>query len=755
MDKPLRFALFCFVAAFLALSGSAVSGEPAGSGSLRPVSAKAPVPLDSSAAPLIELDGSISVSPDGGELTYRWEQISGPKVALSSYHIAKPQFRTSVPGVYEFQLVVSANGLESEPHIVRLEIERENAPPVAKLIAEVWGQVGKVIEVDGSASFDPEGEEITYLWRAVTPGLSIPADALTHPVLTFEPDVDGVFEVELVVSDGEKNSEPARCLLTIKPRPRPPVAQARIVTVEIPAGATTTQTTELAAMAAPGDADRTPVAPIEPLPEIRMQPDEWTASEVEAGGVANPVLVSPAPRIAPPLADTPSAAFSALADVELLAPPAPEGGMMSAPEPVFSEQIVPPAVSTPVGDLAPMAAPDTVVWTPSPSMEMPELAALPFADSPHLAVAPAPPLYSPAVEPQVSMLPVIPEISSAPRPVARISAPQRTETGKVIMLDARNSYSPSGNRLRYGWRQTMGPAVGSLEVVLDGAAERFVAPLPGEYEFELVVTDGGVESDPVLHRLWVDKEPDPPVAVVVAPTHALPGSLVKMDASQSYDPLGGHLVYRWRQTGGPKVTNYIIDEREGDAAPAFRPAEQGQYSFSLSVFNGASSSKPIDIDIEVTEAARRPPGLAIGGPDRAKVGERLVLSAVATDAMGWNLTYEWQQVEGPAQALSPSNGIRAMVLPTMGGRYAFTVMARDESGREVASASRTLEVQGGRVRRASPASPAKDISEPGARRVPELTPLPNSKQTPMVFPEPQTRENGRGGAEVLRGGKNR
>lgn len=757
-SKPARFVALLFVAAVMACAGTVVAGEPAGNGSLRPVSAKAPVQPGAETAPLIELDGSISVSPDGGELTYRWEQISGPKVTLSSYHTAKPQFRTSTPGVYEFQLVVSANGLDSEPHIVRLEIERENAPPVAKLVAEAWGQVGKVLEIDGSESFDPEGEDVTYQWRAVTPGLEIPAEALSRSVLTFEPEVDGTYEVELVVSDGEKTSEPARCLLTIKPRPRPPVAQARIITVEIPAGATTTETTELSAMAAPGSTDKLPIPPIEPLPEIGTQTDAWTASEVKAGGVPNPGLTSPGSPIA---SATPPAPM-AIPSLTTTEPPVfavPE--TVPAPPPVFSEQFIPsPAAAPPslAGDLAPMAAPDNIVWTPSPaqSMDYPELAALPY-DQPHSVVAPAPPLAPQVMEPQFSVLPIIPETPSAPRPVARISAPQRAETGKVVMLDARNSYSPSGSRLEYGWRQTAGPAVADLELVLDGAAERFVAPYPGEYEFELVVSDGGVASDPVTHRLWVEKEPDPPVAVVVAPTHALPDSLVKMDATQSYDPQGGHLIYRWRQTGGPKVTNYVIDERVGDAAPAFRPSKEGLYSFSLSVFNGSRSSNPIDIDIEVTDAARRPPTLSIGGPDKAKVGERLVLNAVAMDATGWNLTYEWQQVEGPGQALSPSSGIRAMVVPPAGGRYVFTLTARDESGAEVASASRTLEVQGGRSRGGAPyvipPTPVKTPSEPGLRRVPELTPLPNSKQTPMTFPQPQTRGGGRGGAEVLQGGK--
>ncbi len=100
----------------------------------------------------------------------------------------------------------------------------------------------------------------------------------------------------------------------------------------------------------------------------------------------------------------------------------------------------------------------------------------------------------------------------------------------------------------------------------------------------------------------VTNGPGPPVAIVVAPTHALTGTLVAMDARQSYDPAGGRLTYRWRQTGGPRVTKYSIDERLGDTVPAFTPEEPGLYSFSMSVFNGTIGSEPIDIDVEVAAA---------------------------------------------------------------------------------------------------------------------------------------------------------
>lgn len=615
-SSPFR-GLAIFLCLVLAVSAAARAGDatvrPA---SIRPPDQAAPASLIPST--LIELDGSVSSSPDGSELSYRWRQVSGPKVELSDYSSPKPYFRTAQPGVYEFELVVAANGLDSEPHLVRLEIERENLPPVVKLPEEVWGQVGKVLEIDASESFDPEGEKLTYRWRPLSRGLAIPPAALSQPVLAFEPGVDGVFEVELIISDGEKTSAPVICRLNIKPKPLPPVAKVRINTLESP--------------------------PAQP-------PQELSAMS-------------------------------------------------------------PPAM----------------------------------------------------------------------RPVARIEGPVVANTDDMVMLDGRPSQGHSGQRLNYLWRQKSGAFINDFELVFDGSVERFKAPRPGDYEFELVVVDDDVESLPVTHRIKIVKDPDPPVAVVVAPSRAMPGDLIKMDATQSYDMAGNALIYRWRQTGGPAVKNYVIDEVLGDSAPAFHPPSPGVYSFELIVASGKLQSKPIEIDIEVGNA-RRPPALSVHGPEVANAGDRLVLEGAAENLDGRGVAFAWKQLEGPALALGQSNGLRAAVSPPVPGRYVFE-MAAVENGQVVAAARRTLEVfnspagaarNGGANARAAavqplpqlpsnPNSPAlvvppapvgtsqTDTGQAG-RRVPELAPLNTSNPKTPSRSNTTGSSDGRAAAQVMTGGR--
>ncbi|MCD7897979.1 MAG: hypothetical protein LUG50_15105, partial [Planctomycetaceae bacterium] len=216
-------------------------------------------------ATLIELDGSISENPEGGTLEYRWTQTDGPPVELSDPTSPKPNFRTAEPGVYVFELVVSSDGLQSEPHIVQLEIECENLPPVAKIPSEATGQVGKLFELDDGESFDPEGVSLTYRWRPITGGLELPLSALSKQVLSFEPTREGVYDIELVVSDGEKTSPPAICRLAIRPRPKPPVARARVIALG-PGGDNAGQPVILSSDTVPANSLQASVPPSSPVP---------------------------------------------------------------------------------------------------------------------------------------------------------------------------------------------------------------------------------------------------------------------------------------------------------------------------------------------------------------------------------------------------------------------------------------------------------------------------------------------------------
>lgn len=89
-------------------------------------------------------------------------------------------------------------------------------PPSAVVGADQEVPHGTTVTLDGSASTDPEGAELSYLWELLsipagsTAVLSAPASATP----TFVADVDGVYSVGLTVSDGHRRSEPATVTVT-------------------------------------------------------------------------------------------------------------------------------------------------------------------------------------------------------------------------------------------------------------------------------------------------------------------------------------------------------------------------------------------------------------------------------------------------------------------------------------------------------------------------------------------------------------
>ncbi len=802
---------------------------------------------------LIELDGSISTSPDGSPLTFAWTQISGPKVDLSNPASDKPSFRTVWPGTYVFELVVTANELQSEPHVVQLEIEAENQPPVAKVMPEIWGQVGKLLEVDGGASFDPEEEDLTYQWQTLTPGLDIPRDALKKPVLAFEPTRDGVFEIQLVVSDGDKSSRPARCRLHINPKPLPPVARARVVTLGGAAAPASMAAEETAAEnAAPPDTEKNPPAaapaaatnknspaknaltvgadaesPLSlPAQNISLVESETialnTPALASAGAVAeNPLAAVPprsisltaSPAAAPASTPAPTQTAKVLPQPAAASATAPASqalaGAVSIPTPArqtaaaaklplaaSAQEKTSPAAAHVLAsrlndyahDISPMAPP--AIMDPPARIPTPTLNDLPAPLPPLPVDEPSAILNSPGnvplqpitAIPAVSTLasspslPPLPEISigsgrdhaaagllappsalpavDAPRPIAHIDGPEIITLDKTVMLDARSSISPSGNRLTYMWQQKAGPYINSFERVFDGAAQRFLAPRVGDYEFELVVVDGGVDSEPVYHRVRVVEGREPPVAVVLAPARANIGAVVRMDARQSYDHEGDRLIYRWRQTGGPAVRDYVVDEAAGDAAPAFRPAQPGLYSFELIVSNGKMNSKAVDIDIEVG-SGRPAPGLAVSGPEVANAGERLFWEAIPSDVDGHQVTFQWRQLEGPAKVLAQIGGSRAMVAPPAPGRYVVEVSAM-EGGDTLATTQKVLEVfrSVGGAARSGPPQPLEPLPELPSGGTGNDAPTPALRKIPeLSFPQAQPVGRRSRSAQVLKGGK--
>ena len=94
-----------------------------------------------------------------------------------------------------------------------------NAPPVASVSEDVTVFVGYSLRLDGSGSADPDGDELTYVWRLEErpddSQATLTSQSTANP--RFKPDMQGKYVISLEVGDGEMSSPSVRMTLVAKP----------------------------------------------------------------------------------------------------------------------------------------------------------------------------------------------------------------------------------------------------------------------------------------------------------------------------------------------------------------------------------------------------------------------------------------------------------------------------------------------------------------------------------------------------------
>jgi len=177
----------------------------------------------------VVLDGSASTA-SGGIAAYSWTQLAGTAVSLVAANTASPSFiAPTSAGVLRFQLSV-ADGFETTASdTVDVVV---NAAPIADAGADQTVGAGASVSLNGSASTDPDGSVVGYVWtqtggtpvalgnaNTVTPSFSAPASADTL-----------VFQLTVTDNDGVSASDGVSITVSVPvPTPStniPPVAQA-------------------------------------------------------------------------------------------------------------------------------------------------------------------------------------------------------------------------------------------------------------------------------------------------------------------------------------------------------------------------------------------------------------------------------------------------------------------------------------------------------------------------------------------------
>jgi hypothetical protein len=198
------------------------------------------------------------------------------------------------------------------------------------------------------------------------------------------------------------------------------------------------------------------------------------------------------------------------------------------------------------------------------------------------------------------------------------------------------------------------------------------------------------ESDPATYPgAWEGTDPSDndcdgvaetaPVASVVVTSSGYTCDAVLLDGSGSYDIEGRALRYEWELTGAPAGSARTTADIETttSTSPTFYADVPGDYTFTLTVNDGGTDSRPESYTLTVAERPTNETPVANAGADQSYSSSvdctpisygasydcdtcsstSFSLSASGSDADGDELTYSWAVTDGSSYGtLSSSSG---------------------------------------------------------------------------------------------------
>jgi photosystem II stability/assembly factor-like uncharacterized protein len=172
-----------------------------------------PVPVVASAQSArsrqrVVLDASRSYDPNGDPLSFRWVQTAGPlDVALRSTDNARAEFTVPVDaaGEYAWEVTVCDGRGACEAAVSRVTFEVGapfNRPPLADAGGDRAGPSGLPVVLDGTRSFDADGDPLSFEWETLeSPLAELTGASSARPTLFISEAVAAPIRVRLTVCD--------------------------------------------------------------------------------------------------------------------------------------------------------------------------------------------------------------------------------------------------------------------------------------------------------------------------------------------------------------------------------------------------------------------------------------------------------------------------------------------------------------------------------------------------------------------------
>ena len=202
----------------------------------------------------VTLDGSDSFDMDSDLFSYTWTQISGTPAVITGADTASPSFIAptstvgGAPGIIAtlvFKLSVDDGYPKDAPadgytfadaeDTVTIEVTNVNNDPIADAGTDNTLNENSPIQLNGSASSDPDGDLLSYAWVQIGgPSVTLINDSTAMPSLTtpFVSLGGAVLTFELTVDDGFGGSATDQVLVYVQNANDPPLVSAARPTSE-------------------------------------------------------------------------------------------------------------------------------------------------------------------------------------------------------------------------------------------------------------------------------------------------------------------------------------------------------------------------------------------------------------------------------------------------------------------------------------------------------------------------------------------
>ena len=459
---------------------------------------------------VVMLDGSASIDPDGGLLTYAWSfesQPTGSQAVLTGANTPLPSFTPTIPGTYTVILTVTDDQGISAIDRVMITV-MEDPPPIADAGSDQpQAANNQIVMLDGSGSSDPDGGVLTYVWSfesQPTGSQTVLAGADT-PLASFTPTIPGTYTVILTVTDDQGISAIDRVMITVMEDP-PPIADAGSDQPQ-------TDSNQVVMLDGSGSSD----------PDGGVLTYAWSFESQPPN--SQTVLAG---------ADTPLASFTPTipGTYTIILTVTDDQGVSAIDRVMITVMEDPPPIAD-AGPDQPQAANNQVVMLDGSGSSDPDGGVLTYAWSFESQPLNSQTVLAGADTPLASFTPTIPgtytviltvtddqgvsaidrvmiTVMEDPPPIADAGSDQpQAANNQVVMLDGNGSSDPDGGVLTYVWSFESRPT--GSQAVLAGAdtpIASFTPTIPGTYTVILTVTDDqGVSA---IDRVMITVMENPP-----------------------------------------------------------------------------------------------------------------------------------------------------------------------------------------------------------------------------------------------------